>query len=100
MKNIDASSLYSDYFARLAQDREETARILEKTSVKGIKKSVVDKYSDQAHFIYELLQNADDVLATKAKFVLDTSGLAFIHNGKINFSISDPDSAIEEMDSK
>ena len=52
MKNIDASSLYSDYFARLAQDREETARILEKTSVKGIKKSVVDKYSDQAHFIY------------------------------------------------
>ena len=30
--------------------------------MRGYQRSVVDKYSEQAHFIYELLQNAEDLL--------------------------------------
>ncbi len=52
------------FFEALTKDRMENAKVLEKRSVRGIKKSVVEKYSDQAHFIYELLQNANDAKAT------------------------------------
>lgn len=58
--------------------------------------SIVDKYSEQAHFIYELLQNADDACATSAKFILTQQHLIFIHDGKRHFSISDP--ATEDED--
>lgn len=44
------------WFEALTKDRTENANVLEKTSMKGIWRSVVDKYSDQAHFIYELLR--------------------------------------------
>ena len=38
-------------------------------------------YSDQTHFIYELLQNAEDAKATKVRFHLHDDYLAFEHNG-------------------
>ena len=79
------------WFEKLAQDREDSAKTLEKPSMRGIKNSVVEKYSDQAHFIYELLQNANDAKATKSSFQLTTDGLYFRHNGKILFSVSNPD---------
>ena len=85
------------YFVRLSKDRAESADMLEKPSMRGIKKSVVDKYSDQAHFIYELLQNADDVKATRARFILEKDRLIFAHNGSRHFSVSDP--ANEDTDS-
>lgn len=88
--------LWSKWFEALNLDREENARTLAKPSMSGVEKSVVDKYSDQAHFIYELLQNADDAKATKARFVLTYSGLSFFHNGKVTFSVSDP--ATEDKD--
>lgn len=66
------------YFEALSNDREESADMLEKPSMRGIKNSVVEKYSDQAHFIYELLQNADDAKATTARFVLEPNRL-FLH---------------------
>jgi len=77
-------------FEFVKRDREENAKVLEKTSMKGVKKSIIEKYSEQAHFVYELLQNADDAKATKVRFILDENGLLFAHNGKIHFSISDP----------
>lgn len=79
-----------EWFYALMQDRADNANTLEKPSMRGIQRSVVDKYSDQAHFIYELLQNADDVRATSVSFRLDQDGLYFIHNGSIHFSVSDP----------
>lgn len=85
------------YFSALSKDRAESADILEKPSMRGIKNSVVEKYSDQAHFIYELLQNADDAKATAARFVLEPDRLIFAHNGTRHFSVSDP--AREEKDS-
>ena len=47
------------YFEKLTEDRSDSAKTLEKPSMRGVKRSVVEKYSDQAHFIYELLQNLD-----------------------------------------
>jgi len=77
-------------FQRLSTDRQQNAKILEKRSMMGIQSSVIEKYSEQAHFIYELLQNADDVKATQARFILNQTGLIFAHNGSIHFSITDP----------
>ena len=83
-------------FAALTKDRTDSAKTLEKPSMRGVKNSVVEKYSDQAHFIYELLQNADDALATSARFNLEHDRLIFAHNGTRHFSISDP--ALEDKD--
>jgi hypothetical protein len=79
-----------EWFKLLTKDRKENADALEKPSLSGVQRSVVDKYSDQAHFIYELLQNADDARATSASFRLEKNGLYFQHNGSIHFTISDP----------
>jgi len=86
------------WFDALTKDRAESARTLEKPSMRGVQRSVVDKYSDQAHFIYELLQNADDVKATTATFRLEESGLYFTHNGFVRFTVSNPQN--EEADTK
>lgn len=84
------------WFDALTRDRSESAHTLEKPSMRGVQRSVVDKYSDQAHFIYELLQNADDVKATTATFRLKKSGLYFTHNGSVRFTVSNPQN--EEAD--
>ena len=50
--------------------------------------SIVEKYAESAHFVYELIQNADDALATSATFIVYDDKLIFKHNGKKQFSIS------------
>lgn len=85
-------------FEKLTNDRKESAAMLEKASMRGLKTSVVEKYSDQAHFIYELIQNADDVGATEARFELFDDKLVFIHNGSRHFNVSDLEK--EEEDTK
>ena len=87
------------FFSALTKDRAESADTLEKPSMRGIKNSVVEKYSDQAHFIYELLQNADDANATAARFVLEPNRLIFAHNGTRHFSVSDPTKEDEDSSS-
>lgn len=86
------------YFAALSKDRSEIADVLERRAVRGYKDSVVEKYSDQAHFIYELLQNADDACATRARFILEENRLIFAHNGLRHFSVSNPEN--EDVDSE
>lgn len=83
-------------FDKLNKDREDTAKALEKPSTRNYTKSVTDKYTDQAHFIYELLQNADDAGATEASFDLHTDKLIFIHNGTKLFDITDVDTEDED----
>lgn len=78
------------YFKELIQDREESSRAIKKKSMRGVEESVVQKYSEKAHFIYELLQNADDCNATKVHFELHRDGLRFWHNGSVHFSIISP----------
>ncbi|MYC73458.1 MAG: hypothetical protein F4X17_22390 [Gemmatimonadetes bacterium] len=58
----------------------------------GIKRFLTDLYPDNAHFIYELLQNAEDAKASEVQFVLNTDNIEFKHNGSQLFSISDVES--------
>lgn len=85
------------YFDQLSKHRDNLANALDDPALRGVKTSVVEKYSDQAHFIYELLQNADDAKATSARFVLYQDKLIFAHNGTRRFSVSNP--TTEEEDS-
>ena len=78
------------YFEELIKRRTAGADMLEEDFMSGVKDSVTEKYSDQAHFIYELLQNADDVGATSASFKVYEDKLVFIHNGSHHFFVSDP----------
>ncbi|WP_075980805.1 AAA domain-containing protein [Bacillus massilinigeriensis] len=87
------------YFDQLSKGREHIADILEVPALRGVKTSVVEKYSDQAHFIYELLQNANDAEATSARFVLRKDKLIFAHNGTRRFTISDPANEKEDSES-
>jgi hypothetical protein len=84
------------YFEALTTDAMKSAKALESFRLRGVKNSVVEKYSDQAHFIYELLQNADDAKATSARFELFNDKLIFFHNGTRHFSVSNP--ATESQD--
>lgn len=68
------------------REREDLARVLKKHT--GIRKIVEDLYPDSAHFIYELLQNAEDTGATEAQFTLSKDSLVFEHNGR-SFELRD-----------
>ena len=65
---------------RVHQDHEDLARVLENHA--GIRRIVEDLYPDTAHFIYELLQNAEDTGASEATFDLSADRLVFEHNGR------------------
>ncbi|WP_303839309.1 sacsin N-terminal ATP-binding-like domain-containing protein [Selenomonas ruminantium] len=80
-----------ELFEKLTRDRTENANVYEKPSSDGVNEMVVNKYSDQAHFVYELIQNADDAGATKIRFILERERLFFIHNGTRHFFITDVD---------
>lgn len=58
----------------------------------GIKRLLTDLYPDNAHFIYELLQNAEDANATEVRFILKENSVEFEHNGSRLFSFKDVDS--------
>lgn len=55
----------------------------------GIGRLLTDLYPHNAHFIYELLQNAEDAQATEVRFVLQEDKVEFEHNGNRLFSIED-----------
>ena len=59
---------------------ESNKSFVENPNFKGVKKIIVDNYSDEAHFIYEMLQNADDAEATEISFELfvDLNGRTII----------------------
>ncbi|MBT5934398.1 hypothetical protein [Sulfurimonas sp.] len=58
----------------------------------GLLNLLTKLYPDNAHFIYELLQNAEDTGATKILFELDKEQLIFSHNGLRAFSFKDVES--------
>lgn len=61
-------------------------------SYDGVRKLLTELYPDKAHFIYELLQNAEDKEATEVRFELYDNRLLFWHNGrKRDFTLDDID---------
>lgn len=57
----------------------------------GLKRLLTELYPDNAHFIYELLQNAEDAQAQEVRFVLHEDRIEFEHNGARLFDINDVD---------
>ena len=62
--------------------RQKLADILSDDDYSGIRDIVEELYPDRAHFIYELLQNAEDTGASKASFWLEENSVNFEHNGR------------------
>lgn len=58
----------------------------------GITNLLTELYPDNAHFIYELLQNAEDTHADKVRFTLSEEDICFEHNGQRLFNFKDVDS--------
>jgi len=58
----------------------------------GLRRLLSDLYPDNAHFIYELLQNAEDAGAREVAFYLQTDGLRVEHDGSRLFDLADIDS--------
>ncbi len=85
------------WFQALAEIRARHADSLESFTLRGVKDSIVEKYSDQAHFIYELLQNADDAGATRARFELSPDQLLFAHNGSRRFTLTNPETEAKDQ---
>jgi Histidine kinase-, DNA gyrase B-, and HSP90-like ATPase len=57
----------------------------------GLKRLLTDLYPDNAHFIYELLQNAEDADAQTVRFILQEDRIEFEHDGKKLFKIENVD---------
>ncbi len=70
----------------LRQLREKRQRWVEASHEndfdRGIWNATVEKYADPTHFIFELLQNAEDAGANQASFRLETGSIVFEHNGR------------------
>jgi hypothetical protein len=86
------------FLTELEVIKNKDVAVLLKKSYRGIWETAIKKYSDSAHFIYELLQNADDTKATWVEFDLEKEGLWFKHNGSVRFTISNPSN--EDTDSE
>lgn len=69
-----------NFLDEVRADRQSLADVLKKHS--GIRKIVEELYPDNAHFIYELLQNAEDTGATEVCFTLTENYIIFEHNGR------------------
>lgn len=76
------------WFREIEQDRAEDAKVFNKPAHRGYMQGIIAKYSGLGHFVYELLQNADDARASEASFELYHDRLIFRHNGTIHFSVT------------
>lgn len=76
-------------FEILVKDKQDDWKTYSKRTNIKVWKGIVEKYPETAHFIYELIQNADDTAATYVKILLFKDKLVFKHNGKRQFSITD-----------
>lgn len=87
---------YNNWFDTLHERRKNALVVFKDPEYVNVFNGVIDKYCDSAHFIYELLQNADDAKATEVEMVLTKDRFIFTHNGKVRFTVSDPEKAEED----
>lgn len=84
-------------FNKLQEKRKIQVLNMKDHSMSGLVRGASDIYPDPAHFVYELLQNADDAKASKAAFYLYNDHLVFKHNGKRQFTITEDGELGEEV---
>ena len=80
-----------ELFDALHKARVTANEVFNQRAFRGIKPNVVDKYAETAHFVYELLQNADDANAEEVTIFLQKDKLLFKHNGTKHFDITAED---------
>jgi len=81
---------------KLIARREKHIETLLDEEFSGIWRYVKGNYSSEAHFVNELLQNADDCAASTVSFIVEKKGLWFKHNGSVRFTVSDVDKTKED----
>ncbi len=65
------TATFDQFLSQLRQDREWWVAASQKNKFdRGIWNATVEKYADPTHFIFELLQNAEDQDATEVFFHL------------------------------
>ncbi|APE09312.1 sacsin N-terminal ATP-binding-like domain-containing protein [Rhodococcus pyridinivorans] len=80
-------------FRDLTQLRRDLVAITQANGFEeGLRTLLADLYPDNAHFIYELLQNAEDAGAHTVNFDLRNTGLRVEHDGNRMFDLGDIDS--------
>lgn len=85
------SSKQRELFDNLHNSRAADFKTFNKKSYRGVWSSIIDKYPESAHFVYELLQNADDADATEVYIILQRDRMIFKHNGTKHFDITEED---------
>lgn len=77
------------WFDRLQKKLQNAWNVFSDPRFRGLFDSLIYKYNDSAHFLYEMLQNADDAGATDVEITLETGRIILTHNGTERFTISD-----------
>lgn len=73
----------NNYISKLAEKRNNWVQSTKDNNFEnGINNLLTELYPENAHFIYELLQNAEDAQASKVLFELSNNQLTFKHNGR------------------
>ncbi len=85
------TSTQKKLFESLRESKLHDLKTFNKRSYRGVWSSIIDKYPESAHFVYELLQNADDAVATEVQIVLKPELMLFKHNGCKHFNITPED---------
>lgn len=86
-------SRYQSFEELKIKSKEFVQSSKERGAYNGLRKLLTELYPDKAHFIYELLQNAEDKEAYSVNFELYNDRLVFTHNGKKrDFILDDIDS--------
>lgn len=76
-------------FEELLDKRRRYVQVSEENNI-SLYNRLTRIYPDKAHFIYELLQNAEDMQASVVEFKLEKDRLIFKHNGKKrDFNLND-----------
>lgn len=68
--------------ASLYQRISESKRTQYGTEAERVLRIIINQYSDRTHFIFEILQNAEDAGATYIRFSLERDRLLIYHNGR------------------
>lgn len=71
-----------EFKTQFEEIRKDRIGVVNSSVYPGLKEFVSGIYPDEAHFIYELLQNAEDAGATEVRFEIKKTKLIFAHNGK------------------
>lgn len=72
---------------KLKELQESSQGLIQSRQFPGLKTLLSQFYPDKNHFIYELLQNAEDAYASNVRFEVLPDKLVFAHNGTEPFSI-------------